>query len=184
MGPYYLTALVSLLGPIQSVTAMARISFPEREITSEPKRGKRVKVETPTHICGVMRFASGPIVTLTTSFDVWHAQTPPIEIYGSEGTISVPDPNTFGGPVRLRLKGESEWREAPLTHAHAENSRGIGISDMVDAIQSNRPQRAGGLLANHVLEAMHGFLQSSEQGTEYELKTTVDQPAALPAIGS
>ncbi len=101
MGPYYLTAMVSLLGPVKRVTGSARISFPEREIGSEPKKGMKIQVETPTHVTGLLEFASGPVATIITSFDVWKSNLPRIEIYGSEGTLSVPDPNTFGGPVIL-----------------------------------------------------------------------------------
>ena len=105
MGPYYLTALVNLMGPVRRVTGSARITFPIRTITSQPLHGTKITVRTPTHIVGVMDFASGAVGTIITSFDVWAAQLPRIEVYGSAGTLSVPDPNTFGGPVRLRLAG-------------------------------------------------------------------------------
>ncbi len=101
MGPYYLTALVSLLGPVTRVTGSARASFPEREIGSLPKKGQKIKVEVPTQVAGLLDFASGVICTIITSFDVWSHTLPHLEIYGSEGTLSLPDPNTFGGPVRL-----------------------------------------------------------------------------------
>ncbi len=138
MGPYYLTALVSLLGPIVRVTGSTRISFPERTIGSGPKQGQKIVVETPTHVAGVLDFAGGAVATIITSFDVWAANLPCIEIYGSEGSLSVPDPNTFGGPVRIRLAGDKEWREVPLTHGFTENSRGLGVADMA----SGDPGRA------------------------------------------
>jgi len=116
MGPYYLTALINLLGPVRRVTGSTRISFPERTITSQPKYGTKIEVKTPTHIAGVLDFASGAIGTIITSFDVWGHHAPIIEIYGSEGTLSVPDPNTFGGVVRVRKAREQEWVEVPLTH--------------------------------------------------------------------
>jgi len=105
MGPYYLTALVTLLGPAKRVTGSARITFPERTITSRPLYGKVVEVEVPTHVAGVVDFESGAVATVITSFDVWAANLPRIEIYGSEGSLSCPDPNTFGGPVRLSGRG-------------------------------------------------------------------------------
>src|SRR5262249_6114053 len=116
MGPYYLTALVSLLGPVKRVTGSTRVTFPERTITSQPKHGEIIKVEVPTHVAGVLDFASGTIATIVTSFDVWSAEVPRIEIYGTHGTLSLPDPNTFGGPVRLRKSGEKDWTDVQITH--------------------------------------------------------------------
>ena len=135
---------------------------------------------SPTHIAGVLDFRSGAIATLVTSFDVWHADLPPIEIYGTEGSLSVPDPNNFGGPVRVRRMGAKEWSEVPLTHGFAENSRGIAVADMAYALQSGRPHRANGDLAYHVLEAMHGFHDASDQGRHYAMQSTCERPAPLP----
>ena len=180
MGPYYLTALIALIGPIKSVVGSTRVTFPERTITSKPKYGSQIKVDVPTHIAGLMNFENGAIGTLVTSFDVWHHQLPCIEIYGSEGSLSVPDPNGFGGAVRLRRKGASDWAEIPHSHGYAENSRGIGVADMAHAIQSGRAHRASGQLANHVLEAMHGFHDAASSGIRYDMKTTCPRPAALP----
>ncbi|HEU5329667.1 MAG TPA: Gfo/Idh/MocA family oxidoreductase [Thermomicrobiales bacterium] len=180
MGPYYLTALISLLGPVRRVTGSARISFPERTITSEPKYGEKVQVEIPTHIAGVMDFASGAIGTIVTSFDVWSAQVPRIEIYGTTGTLSVPDPNRFGDPVRIRIGREDEWRDVPLTHANAENSRGLGAADLAQALISGRPHRASGELAYHVLDIMHAFHDASREGRHIELTSTCERPAPLP----
>lgn len=181
MGPYYLTALVALLGPIARVTGSARISYPERTITSKPKYGQKVKVEVPTHIAGVIDFASGPIGTLLASFDVKGGSTlPRIEIYGSAGTMIVPDPNNFGGNVRICRAGSHEWAEIPLAYGYTENARGIGAADMAKAIQTGRKHRANGELAYHVLEAMHGFHDASEQGVHYVMKSTCERPALLP----
>lgn len=180
MGPYYLTALVSLLGPVKRLCGSARVTFPERTITSEKKRGQKIAVEVPTHIAGVMDFANGAIGTLVTSFDVWAAEVPRIEIYGSEGTLSVPDPNTFGGPVRLRRAGEKEWSDVPLAFGFAENSRGIGVADMAAAIERDRPHRASGDLAFHVLDIMDGFHDASREGRYYTPASTVERPAPLP----
>jgi predicted dehydrogenase len=129
----------------------------------------------------VLDFKAGAVVSLITSFDVWAHNLPCIEIYGTEGTLAVPDPNNFGGPVRLKPGGPSEWRDVPLTHGYAENSRGIGVADMAYAIRENRPHRASGQLGYHVLEAMHGFHDASEQGRHYQMTSTVERPAPLPA---
>ncbi|RED51965.1 Gfo/Idh/MocA family protein [Cohnella phaseoli] len=181
MGPYYLTALIAMLGPISRVTGSARISYPERTITSQPKYGQKVKVEVPTHIAGIMDFAAGPIGTLLTSFDTMGGSTlPRIEVYGSEGTLLVPDPNGFGGEVRIWQAGAREWSDIPLTHGKADNARGVGAADMAKAILSGRKHRASGELAFHVLEAMHGFHDASEQGVHYQMKSTCETPAPLP----
>jgi len=181
MGPYYLTALVALLGPLRRVTGTARASFPTRTITSQAKHGTEIAVDVPTHIAGVMDFAQGAVGTLVTSFDVAAHALPPIEIYGADGTLAVPDPNSFGGPVRLKRRGGADWEEVPMTRPYAENSRGIGAADLAYALQSGRPHRASGDLALHVLEAMHGFHEASESGAHYMMQSTAQRPAALPA---
>lgn len=180
MGPYYLTALVSLLGPVKRVTGSTRISFAQRTITSAKKNGQIIDVEVPTHVTGIMDFASGAIGTITTSFDVWASETPRIEIFGSEGSLSVPDPNTFGGPVRIRLRGDKEWRELPLTCGFEPNGRGIGPSDMADAIRTGRLHRANGDLAYHVLDLMHAFHDASANGSHVAIESTCEKPALMP----
>lgn len=180
MGPYYLTALVNLIGPVKRVTGSAKVTFPERTITSEPKYGTKITVDTPTHIAGVMDFENGAVGTIITSFDVWHANLPFIEIYGTEGSLSVPDPNTFGGPVRIKRHDAGQWNEMPLTHGYAVNSRGLGVADMAQAIAGGRSNRASGRLAMHVLDLMHGFHDASRDGKHYEVQELCGRPAALP----
>jgi predicted dehydrogenase len=180
MGPYYLTALTSLIGPVRRVTGSTRISFPERTVTSQPLHGTVIKVNTPTHIVGVLDFASGPVATLITSFDVWSSELPRIEIYGTKGTLSLPDPNTFGGPVRVRLAGESGWTEVPIAHGYTQNSRGLGVADMADAIRSEREHRANSELAYHVLDLMHSIHDASRQGRHIEMSSTCQRPEPLP----
>src|SRR5262245_29555706 len=180
MGPYYLTALVALLGPVRRVTGSARISFAERTITSQPKAGTSITVEVPTHVAGVLDCERGAVATSVTSFDVWAANLPRIEVYGAAGTLSVPDPNTFGGPVHIYAAGERAWREAPLTHGYAANSRGLGVADMAYALRSGRPHRASGDLTYHVLDIMHAFHEASELGRHVMLSSTCARPAALP----
>jgi len=181
MGPYYLTALINLLGPVRRVTGSTRISFPERVITSAPKRGQRIKVEVPTHLAAVLDFANGAVATLVTSFDVWGAQVPHIEIYGSEGSLSVPDPNRFDGPVRLLRAGTAEWQEVPPTHGYNREYRGLGLADMAAAIVSGRPHRASGVLANHVLEIIHAVHTASAESRHVALTSTCPRPDPLPA---
>ncbi len=181
MGPYYLTALVNLLGPVKRVTGSTRVSFPEREITSKPKAGTVITVNTPTHVVGVLEFVSGAIATVVTSFDVWYSEMPNIELYGSMGTLSVPDPNTFGGPVQLRSAGAQRWNDIALTHAYAANSRGVGIADMARALQTGRPARASGDLAYHVLDIMHAIHEASAHGCHVELTSQPARPEAMRA---
>jgi predicted dehydrogenase len=180
MGPYYLTALVNMMGPVRRVSGEAAITFPQRTITSKPLYGTVIDVETPTHIASTLQFASGAIGTIITSFDVWSSELPRIEIYGTEGTLSVPDPNGFGGPVRVRRAGASEWHEVPLTHGYAENSRGIGVADLANALKSGRPHRTSGELTYHVLDIMHATLDAAREGRHIELQSTCERPAPLP----
>lgn len=180
MGPYYLTALVVLVGPIVRVAGTARISFEERIISNPDLRtGEKIPVETATHIAGIFDFENGAVGTIVTSFDVWGHSLPRIEIYGSEGSLSVPDPNTFGGPVKILKAGEKEWSDVPLTHS-TDVGRGIAVADMAYAIQSGRPHRAGGDLAFHVLDAMHAFHEASDLGKYVTLESTCERPAKLP----
>jgi len=180
MGPYYLTALVNLMGPVRRVSGSTRATFPTRTITSEPKNGEVITVDTPTHIAGVLDFASGAIGTITTSFDVWATTGhQPIEIYGTEGTLSVPDPNGFGGDVRVKRFDEDDWRDVP-TDEFAGNSRGYAVADMALAIRNGRPHRANGALAYHVLDLMHAFHDASDAGAYVNVESTCDRPAAIP----
>lgn len=178
MGPYYLTALVNLLGPVKRVSGSARISFEERIIGSGPKKGGRIKVEVPTHYAGVFDFEAGAIASVIMSFDVWSHTLPIIEIYGKEGTLRVPDPNTFGGIVELKMGKEGPWRKMPLTHSD-EVGRGLGVADMACAIANERAHRASGDLAFHVLEAMTAVQLASESDSPVHIKSTILRPAPL-----
>jgi predicted dehydrogenase len=179
MGPYYLTALVNLIGPITRVTGSTRMTFPQRTITSKPQAGKKIDVEVTTHLAGVVDFANGAIGTIIMSFDVWNHSLPRIEIYGSEGTMNVPDPNGFTGPVLVRKPGEKEWTEMPLTHSD-QVGRGIGVADMAYALLSGRPHRVSGALAHHVLDVMQAFDEASESGQHVKITSTVERPEPLP----
>lgn len=179
VGPYYLTGLVNLLGPVRRVSASARISFPERIATSEQHYGRKIPVEVPTHVSGTLDFVAGPVGTLITSFDIWASNLPRIEIYGSEGSLSVPDPNIFGGSVLVRRAGAHEWSESPHTHS-PDVGRGIGVAEMAYAVAYGRPHRTDGELAYHVLDLMHAFVESSESGRHIKIASRCAQPAPLP----
>ena len=180
MGPYYLTALVQLLGPARRIGAMGGTARAQREITSEPLAGEMIDVEVPTHVSSAIEFASGAIATLVTSFDVQVSRYRCIEVYGTEATLSIPDPNTFGGPVSIRRQGDDEWAEVELLDAHLPQFRGIGFADMLWAQRTGRPHRASAELALHVLELMSAAITSSETRRVVELETTCERAAPLP----
>jgi len=179
MGPYYLTALVSLLGPVRRVVGQARATFPERTITSQPRYGQKISVNTPTHVSGLFEFENGVQGSILTSFDIQATNLPWLEIYGSKGSLSLPDPNTFGGPVRLFKAAEKTWSEVLVRRPFGENSRGLGVADLAQAIRTGRPHRASGELAYHVLEVMHGFLESARQARHLEIQSRPSRPEAL-----
>jgi predicted dehydrogenase len=180
MGPYYITDLVQLLGPIASVMGTATKPRLERLITSQPLNGTLIPVEVTTHVTGTLEFVSGAVVSITMSFDVPKHRHVPIEIYGLTGSMLVPDPNRFGGEVSVAKTG-GEWEPQSHSHGNTEGEfRSIGVADMAAAIVNNRPHRASGALALHVLEAMEAFQKSSDEGRRVKLETTVERPAMLP----
>ena len=181
MGPYYISALVNLLGPVKRVSGMSKISRAQRRIGSQPKRGEIIQVEVPTHIIGLLEFKSGVQGMIMTSFDIWKAELPCIEIYGTEGTLSVPDPNCFSGQVRLyRPEAETaEFMPIPYTHRYSENARGLGLSDMIDALENGRPHRAGEPFVLHTLEVLAGIQISAEAGERYELQSVCERPTPM-----
>ena len=178
MGPYYLSALVNLIGPIDSVSGFARASFPKRVIGSKPKRGQQIEVNTPTHVAGQMQFANGAIGTIVTSFDIWGAKLPFIEIHGTEGSLSVPDPNTFGGPVSLKVR-DGDWNEVPLSHPYSDNTRGLGIAELAHSLQTGERPRTDGEIGYHVLEVMHGFLAAATRHQTVSIDSTFQRPAPM-----
>lgn len=177
MGPYYITALVNILGPVKRVAGITTKAFDERIATSEARKGLRIPVHVTTHLTGVMEFVNGAVVTLIMSFDMWRHSLPIIEIYGTEGSMKVPDPNGFGGPVSVAKPGAG-WEEVPIPFPN--NARMIGVVDMVRAIRSGRPHRASGDLTYHVLELMTAFDKSSKSGKHIEVQSTVERPAPFP----
>lgn len=180
MGPYYLTALIQLIGPVRRVSALSQISFPERIVESEPHKGERICVSVPTHVVAALDFESGALCTLTMSFDVWSHHLPHLEVYGETGSLQMADPNMFDGAVRLKPRGAQEWRAITCTHGYAENSRGVGVADMVRAIQSGRPHRASAQTAFHVLDVMQAIHESAERGQAVPIGSRCERAERMP----
>ena len=181
MGPYYVTALVAMIGPVTEVTGMNSASFAQRTITSEKKRGKVVDVEVPTHVTGLMRFKNGAVGNIITSFDVWGSTLPFIEVYGTKGTLKVPDPNWFDGQALVRLEGSDSFEPLPLRGRYSKNSRGLGVSDMAACILDGRTggHRASGELACHVMDIMQSIYRSQDSRAYVTLSTTCKKPEAM-----
>jgi len=181
IGPYYLTALVSMLGPVASVAGTATMATQVRKITSGLAQGGFIEVGTPTHVSSLLSFRSGAVASTINSFDVWESDLPRIEIYGTEGTLSVPDPNSYGGPVRIRTASDTTWRDVPLLPEFAGNLRGAGLLDLVLAIRDGRPHRASAEMAFHVLDVMQSILESAERNEFVAVASSCERPEALPA---
>ncbi|TDC73609.1 Gfo/Idh/MocA family protein [Streptomyces hainanensis] len=175
IGPYYLTALVALFGPVAGVFAGGGRGRAVRSVGSGPKAGQEFPVDVPTHVQALLEFASGVTATSVFSFDSSIHRTS-IELTGSEGSLAVPDPNTFDGPLRLLPNGEEEWAELPIEGSTA--GRGIGVLEMARALRGGVPHRASGALALHVLRAMSAIAESAESGEPRRLDTA---GAPLPA---
>ncbi|MER6282974.1 Gfo/Idh/MocA family protein [Streptomyces sviceus] len=179
MGPYYLSSLVHLLGPVRAVIGASSRLRTERVIGSGPRAGERIPVEVDSHVSGVLEHEGGALTTITTSFDGVTTTAAPIEVHGETGTLTVPDPNTFDGEVRLLELGADQWRTLPPSAGYVGAARGVGLLDFV-AADAQRPPRASGELALHVLETMTALLRSSAEGRRIELSTSVGRPDPVP----
>lgn len=175
MGPYYLTALVQLLGPAASVNASGRITRAQRPIMNGDRSGEMMDVSILTHVSSTVEFASGAVATLVTSFDVAATDYRNLEIYGTEGTLSVPDPNHFEGPVRIKRYRQEDWTDLDPLTPNIPQQRGIGLADMMWAAGTGRPHRASADLALHVLDIMTSALSSAEAGQRVALTTTCER---------
>jgi predicted dehydrogenase len=180
MAPYYLTTLVTLFGPIVRVTGLATRSGRERHVWTGPLEGTPIPVDVDTHVSALLEHANGVTTTLTVSFEVWATRSPLFEVYGTKGTLAVPDPNRFSDPVEVATADEPEFHEVPVSAGYADAGRGYGLADMARAIETDRPHRASGQLAYHVLEAMDAILRSSSEKRVVELESTVDRPEPVP----
>ena len=190
IGPYYITNLIQLIGPVRRVAAISSTPRTERVITSKPRFGEKLKVTTPTTIHALLEFGNGAVITLDTSWDVWSHGHTPMELYGEEGTIHVPDPNFFGGevaftkhdaPVKKAPKWEHPFGVPNQKHAAGmlANYRTAGLADMAIAISADRPHRCSMELALHTVEVMTGILKAGETKSFVEMTTTCERPAAL-----
>jgi len=184
VGPYYLTTLVCLLGPVRRVAGMARVLYPTRTADRGPRAGETFKVSTPTFVAALIEFESGVQATLVNSFGIWGHDLPNMQLYCTKGILSVPDPNYFGGPVRVRPNvDESVWREVPLLYHHTEGSgnfRGLGVVEMALALGRGDKPRAAGELAYHVLDVMESIGESYTTGRHVEVRSTFRPPSMLP----
>nr|WP_294697295.1 Gfo/Idh/MocA family oxidoreductase [uncultured Friedmanniella sp.] len=181
MGPYYLTALVTLLGPVQRVMGTSRRSGRRRTVATGPQAGAPIPVATDTSMNAVLEHHSGVTSTLSMSFDRWATRQPLFEVYGTGGTLAVPDPNHFGGHVELWTPKTQHWETAAPAGGYADAGRGYGLADLAHAVDTGRPHRASGALALHVLEVMDAVTRSSAEHAVIELTTSVDRPEPVPA---
>ena len=190
VGPYYIANLIQLIGPVKRVAALASIPARERTILSKPRRGEKIPVNTPTTIHSLVEFENGAVVTLNASWDVWTHGHAPMELYGENGTIFVPDPNFFGGTVRYTKGAKPVTRAVKWDHPFAKpnenpasgpraNYRTAGLADMALGILGNRPHRCSLEAALHAVEVMTNILQSGESGKFVPMRTTCERPAAL-----
>jgi len=181
MGPYYLTALVNLLGPVRRVWSAGRTPLSQRTIGSGPRRGTTFPVSVLTYLSAILEFHGGSIVTFVASFDVPAYNHPYIEIYGTKGALQLPDPNYFGGTVRLSR--DTRWADVSPSHGFGDgNYRGIGLADLVVGLRSGNPHRASAELAFHVLEVMEAIVETAGGGQAYTVRSSCERPRALRRI--
>ncbi|WIB00890.1 Gfo/Idh/MocA family protein [Curtobacterium sp. MCBA15_012] len=180
MGPYYLTSLVSFFGPVVRVSGASTRSDRERTIGTGPASGTPLRVDVDTHVVAVLEHADGVVSTLTVSFEVWATRAPLFEVYGTAGTLGVPDPNRFSDAVSIADAATREWRELPTSAGYADAGRGYGLADMAHAIATDRPHRASGDLAFHVLEVMEAVATAAREHTVVDVRSRVDRPDTVP----
>lgn len=182
MGPYYLTTLANCLGPVESVMASAKKCFAEREILSEPLKGKIMQVEAYTHYNGILNFESGATIASLFSFDMrGRSEQPTMIIYGTEGTLSLPDPNRFDGAVRISKEARGDWEDVPVERGYT-GTRSLGLSEMADAIRAGRPMRASGEMAYHVFDVMVAHEDSDREGRRVKVASTFERPRIMPLV--
>ena len=186
IGPYYITNLIQLIGPVKSVAAMATATFAERTIGNGPREGEKVPVDTPTNIHALLEFANGATVTLGTSWDVWAHRHANMELYGEDASLFIPDPNFFGGPVEIGKPGADITALTPWDHPFGvpnqeerANYRCAGLADMATAIAEGRAHRCNIDLAVHAVDVMTSILRAGEERRFVDLTTTCERPAAL-----
>ncbi|NUU12449.1 Gfo/Idh/MocA family oxidoreductase [Curtobacterium pusillum] len=181
MGPYYLTSLVQFFGPVARVGGSATRSTRERTIATGPFAGAPIPVDVDTHVVAVLEHEGGVVSTVTVSFEVWATRAPLFEVHGTAGSLAVPDPNRFSDRVSIATADDREWRELPVAAGYADAGRGYGLADMAHAIATDRPHRATGELAFHVLEVMEAIGRAAREHTVVEVRSRVERPALVPA---
>lgn len=180
MGPYYLTALVTLLGPVVWVSGSVGRSSRSRMVETGSLAGTAIPVNIDTHVSALLTHSSGITSTVTMSFEIWASRAPLLEVYGTLGTIAVPDPNQFCEPVQLFTSSSPEWRTAPVSAGYEHAGRGYGLADMARAIETCRPHRASGALAFHVLEIMDAVVRAGTTANVITVTSTVQRPELVP----
>jgi predicted dehydrogenase len=180
MGPYYLTALVTLLGPVRRVAGMAATPRATRTIGSGPRAGAEIDVAVATHVTGVLEHANGALSTLVMSFDVWAGRLPHLEVYGTAGSLSVPDPNGFGGAVQIFRTEAEDWTPVAEAGGYRGAARGYGVSDLASALTAGTAHRASGEIAYHVLDVMESLLAAASSGHAADITSSCDRPPAVP----
>jgi predicted dehydrogenase len=181
MGPYYLTAIVALLGPVARVTGFASTLTSERSIAVGPRAGRRFAPTTPTHVSTVLQLGSGATANLVTSFEVTDRYVCDLEVHGREGTLSLPDPNAFEGPLRIR-SNRGDWEELHYASRRAREARGLGLQDLAEAVEEGRAPRASGGLGAHVVDVARSVLQSAAESRTLDVATRVERPEPLPVL--
>ncbi|ROP74504.1 Gfo/Idh/MocA family protein [Curtobacterium sp. PhB115] len=180
MGPYYLTSLVTFFGPVVRVSGSATRSTRERTVATGPNAGTPIPVDVDTHVAAVLEHENGVISTVTVSFEVWATRAPLFEVYGTSGTLDVPDPNRFSEPVSVATAQDPTWNGLPTSAGYADAGRGYGLADMAHAIATDRPHRASGDLAFHVLEVMEAVATAARDHVVVPVTSRVDRPATVP----
>lgn len=181
MGPYYITALINLLGPVSKVVCMAARGTEFRTATSAARLGDKFPTEVNTHYSGILQFACGTIITLIMSFDVPKHSCPCLQLHGTKASLDMADPNCFDGTVKLFKRDSQEWQTCPNIFEYNENVRSIGLADMASAIRSGRKHRCTGAMANHVLEIMTALEKASEQGSVISIESCCERPQSFPS---
>jgi predicted dehydrogenase len=179
MGPYYITSLVTLLGPAVRVSGLATRSTRERVVATGASSGAVIPVAVDTHVSAIVEHASGLASTVTMSFEVWATRSAQFEIFGTSGTIAVPDPNRFSDTVAVWTDAEEGWREREPSAGYLDAGRGIGLADLAGAVRTGEPHRASGQLAFHVLEIMDAILRSGAEKRTVDIESTVERPAPV-----
>lgn len=186
IGPYYVTNLIQLIGSVKRVVALTSTTFNERTISNGARNGEKVPVDTPTNIHALLEFENGATITLSTSWDIWAHRHANMELYGTDGSLFIPDPNFFGGKIEMAGTDQEIKTVAPSDHPFGianegdnANYRGAGLADMASAIVENRPHRCSMELALHAVDVMTGILKSGETGGFVDMTTRCDRPEAL-----